>query len=217
MVLNLAAALDVPLAERNGLLGAAGFAPAYRARASGDGALQLPEAALAWMLDRHAPYPGLALDRHWRIVRLNGAAERLLAAAGLGAGDSLLEATSPGGRLRGFVANWPEVARYLSARLQTESEHYGGDPVLEACRDKIAGEALPPGSSPPSAILPIVYQMGAERFAFFSTIAHFGGAEDIALDDLRIELMFPADEATAAALRGWSDAPRASDADTQAR
>jgi transcriptional regulator with XRE-family HTH domain len=203
MVLNLAAALDVPLAERNGLLGAAGFAPAYRARTPGDGALELPEAALAWMLDRHAPYPGLALDRHWRVVRLNKPAERLLGAAGLGQGDSLLEATRPGGALRAFSANWPEVALYLSARLQTESEHYGGDPVLDTYRQQIADDALAPAGAPASAILPIVYQLDSARFALFSTIAHFGGAEDIALNDLRIELMFPADEATAAALGAW--------------
>jgi hypothetical protein len=155
------------------------------------------------MLDRHAPYPGLALDRHWRVVRLNKPAERLLGAAGLGQGDSLLDATGPGGPLRPFIANWPEVALYLSARLQTESEHYGGDPVLDAYRQQMADDALAPARAPASAILPIVYQMGDARFAFFSTIAHFGGAEDIALNDLRIELMFPADEATAAALGAW--------------
>jgi transcriptional regulator with XRE-family HTH domain len=205
MVLRLAAALDVPLSERNGLLGAAGFAPAYRARPRGDGALDLPEAALAWMLDRHAPYPGLALDRHWRIVRLNDPAARLLAAAGIGEGDSLLEATAGGGALRSFIANWPEVALYLSARLRTEIDHYGGDPVLSAYREEIAAEALDPPSSPASAILPIVYDLDGQLFAFFSTIAHFGGAGDIALDDLRIELMFPADEATASMLRGWGE------------
>jgi hypothetical protein len=42
--------------------------------------------------------------------------------------------------------------------------------------------------------------LGDIRLSFISTIAHFGGAGDIALDDLRIELMFPADESTAAAL-----------------
>ena len=205
MVLTLAAALDVPLSERNALLGAAGFAPTYRARPRGDRALDLPEAALAWMLDRHAPFPGLALDRHWRVVRLNGPAERLLSAGGLGEGDSLLEATAPGGPLRRLIANWEEVAGYLGRRLQTESEHYGGDPVLDAYRRQIAQGAPAPARAPGSTILPIVYQMGGQRFAFFSTIAHFGGAEDIALDDLRIELMFPADEATAAALHGWAE------------
>lgn len=215
MVLNLAGALDVPLAERNGLLGAAGFAPAYRARTAGDDALQLPEAALAWMLDRHAPYPGLALDRHWRIVRLNAPTQRLLAAAGLGVGDSLLEAVGSDGPLRPLIANWSEVALYMARRLQTESAHYGGDPVLEAYRQQIAADVPTANNLPAAAILPIMYQLGGERFAFFSTIAHFGGAEDIALDDLRIELMFPADEPTAAALQAWSDPPtaRASGAD----
>jgi hypothetical protein len=46
----------------------------------------------------------------------------------------------------------------------------------------------------------VIYQLGDVRLSFFSTIAHFGGAADIALDDLRIELMFPADAVTAGAL-----------------
>jgi hypothetical protein len=158
------------------------------------------------MLDRHAPYPGLALDRHWRIVRVNGPAERLLSAAGLGQGDSLLEAVTTGGPLRAFIGNWPEVAAYLSARLHTEIEHAGGDPVLSAYREQISSDASLP-SPASSAILPVIYQMGESRLAFFSTIAHFGGAQDIALDNLRVELMFPADEATASLLREWNDLP----------
>jgi transcriptional regulator with XRE-family HTH domain len=202
MVALLADALDVPLAERNALLGAAGFAPAYQARPPGDRALALPEAALAWMLDRHAPYPGLALDRHWRLVRVNAPAERLLGAAGVAVGDSLLAACGPDGKLRPFIENWPEVARYMAARLQTEIEHHGGDPVLAGHRDAMLVGLKRPMPDPTSAILPVVYRMGDVRLSFFSTIAHFGGAADIALDDLRIELMFPADERTADAMTG---------------
>jgi hypothetical protein len=36
--------------------------------------------------------------------------------------------------------------------------------------------------------------------SFFSTISQFGSTEDIALADLKIELMFPADEFTRGAL-----------------
>lgn len=207
MVLTLAAALDVPLAERNGLLGAAGFAAAYQARPPGDQALQLPEAALAWMLDRHAPYPGLALDRHWRIVRLNEPAGRLLDAAGLKIGDSLLEACGRGGSLRALIGNWPEVAHYLAARLQTEIEHYGGDPLLVREHQALLADGVARPKAPASPILPIIYDMAGQRLAFVSTIAHFGGAQDIALSDLRIELMFPANEPTAALLRAWNQQP----------
>lgn len=200
MVMMLADALDMPLAERNALLGAAGFVPAYQARPEGDRALALPEAALAWMLDRHAPYPGMALDRHWRLVRANAPAAQLLGAAGIGPGDSLLAACGPDGALRPLIANWPEVARYLAARLQTEIEHHGGDAVLAGHRDAILAGLKRPLPDPTSPILPVVYRLGDIQLSFFSTIAHFGAAGDIALDDLRIELMFPADDATAAAL-----------------
>ena len=206
MVMLLADALDMPLAERNGLLGAAGFAPAYQARPPGDRALALPEAALAWMLDRHAPYPGLALDRHWCLVRANAPARRLLEPAGIGIGDSLLAACGPNGALRPLILNWTEVARYLAARLQTEIEHFGGEPVLARHRDAILAGLKRPLPDPVSPILPVVYQLGGARLSFFSTIAHFGGAGDVALDDLRIELMFPADEATSEMLGETSPA-----------
>jgi hypothetical protein len=55
----------------------------------------------------------------------------------VGRGDSLLTACGPDGALRPLIANWAEVARYLAARLQTEIEHYGGDPVLADHRDAI--------------------------------------------------------------------------------
>jgi transcriptional regulator with XRE-family HTH domain len=200
MVLALADALEMPLSERNALLGAAGFAPVYQARPPGDRALALPEAALAWMLDRHAPYPGLALDRHWKLIRANAPAEKLLSAANVRPGDSLLEACGPEGALRPLIVNWPEVARYLAARLQTEIEHHGGNPLLAHHRDAILAGLKRPIPDPASPLLPVIYQLGDVRLSFFSTIAHFGGAADIALDDLRIELMFPADAVTAGAL-----------------
>jgi hypothetical protein len=46
------------------------------------------------------------------------------------------------------------------------------------------------------AIIPARYCIGQQVFSVFSTILQFGSAEDIALADLRIELLFPADETT---------------------
>ncbi len=47
---------------------------------------------------------------------------------------------------------------------------------------------------------PARYKAGGAVFSFFSTLAQFGSAEDIALAELKIEMMFPADEATGAML-----------------
>lgn len=206
MAMTLADALDMPHEARNALLEAAGFAPLYRARPANDPGLALPQEALAWTLDRHAPYPAFAFDRHWRLVRANGPAQAMLAAAEIGVGDSLLNAIAPGGRLRALIENWPEVSRYLLARLRTELGALGADPVLEAAVRALAAEprvaAQEKAGAPIPPVLPVIYRLGAQRLSFFSTIAHFGGAEDLALTDLRIEHLFPADAATKAALTG---------------
>ena len=59
-------------------------------------------------------------------------------------------------------------------------------------------EDLGPGVLPPA--LTSRLNVDGVRLAFFSTIAQFGSAEDIALADLRIELLFPIDAATRLAL-----------------
>lgn len=202
MVLTLADALDMPLEARNGFLNAAGFTGQYSARPLAAPELKLPAQALSWMLDRHDPYPGFALDRHWRLAQANATATKMLAAAGLTISDSLLEACGPKGALRPMILNWPQVARYLASRLRSEISHYGEDPVLEAHLRALLSELPEQSAGPIPPVLPVEYLLGDQRFSFISTIAHFGGANDIALVDLRIELLFPADEATAAALSG---------------
>jgi hypothetical protein len=42
------------------------------------------------------------------------------------------------------------------------------------------------------------------RLSLFTTIAQFGTPEDLALDDLKIELFFPSDKETEATLRALS-------------
>src|ERR1700736_5393160 len=78
MVLRLAERLDVPLREQNTLLVAAGFAPAFPERSLSDGALASARTAVELVLAGHAPYPALAVDRHWVLVSANAAAAALM-------------------------------------------------------------------------------------------------------------------------------------------
>src|SRR3954447_6288700 len=71
MVLRLAERLDVPLRERNVLLVAAGFAPAFPQRSLEDPALKSARAAIDLVLKAHEPNPALAVDRHWNLVSAN--------------------------------------------------------------------------------------------------------------------------------------------------
>src|SRR5271170_4700097 len=71
MVLKLAERLDVPLRERNVLLVAAGFAPAFPQRSLEDPALKPVRQAIDLVLRAHEPNPALAVDRHWNLVSAN--------------------------------------------------------------------------------------------------------------------------------------------------
>lgn len=199
MVVQLSEALSIPRADRNMLLNAAGFAPAYRRRELSDKEMAHVEAAVSWTLERHDPFPAMAVDRHWRIVKANRCFSMLLEGIGLGPGDSLLEAAINSSAMREAVEDWPEVARHMSVRLRTESAHLGGDAILDEAADTLARQAGPRPSGHDAAleaVIPTRYRAGDMVLSFFSTIAQFGSAEDIALADLKIELMFPADNQT---------------------
>ncbi|MGI9233567.1 MAG: helix-turn-helix domain-containing protein [Woeseiaceae bacterium] len=203
MVLQLSESLDVPRGIRNNLLNAAGFAKVYAARDLEQEEMTFVREAMDWTLSRHDPYPAIAFDRHWRLLRLNQCAAALLDAMNLGIGDSLLDAFIDGGRFADALDNRDEVARHMVTRLRTESSHLGGDDVLDAAAHRIAetlGDVAPIQHESMPAIIPARYRSNGVLLSFFSTISQFGSTEDIALADVKIELMFPADEFTRNAL-----------------
>lgn len=203
MVLQLCETLDVPRASRNVFLTAAGYAPVYRCRDLDADDMAAVREAMEWTLTRHDPYPAFALDRHWTLVRTNAAGATLLGAAGLAEGGSLLDVLTDPELMTALFENRDEVVRHMIARLRTESAHLGGDPELDEAADRLVanfGVQLPHAEAPLPAVVPARYRAGGTVFSFFSTIAQFGTAEDIALAELKIEMLFPADEATRQAL-----------------
>ncbi|MDJ0685866.1 MAG: helix-turn-helix transcriptional regulator [Alphaproteobacteria bacterium] len=205
MVLQLSQALEAPLRVRNDLLQAAGFRASYTRRALTDAEMAPIGQAIDWTLGRHDPYPGYALDRHWRIVKMNRAATAMMAPFEVKEGESLLEAILFNTGLRSAILNLNEVARHLITRLRAEAAHDGGDIVLERAADALAesGPIAPvaeDGAAP--ALIPVRYRVGGCDLALFSTISVFGATDDIGLADMKIELLYPADEKTRSALFG---------------
>ncbi|MBF9032541.1 helix-turn-helix domain-containing protein [Rhodobacterales bacterium HKCCE3408] len=194
MVTRLGDALAMPLSARNGMLVAAGFAPRYPARDWDDAAMAPVRAAIDHVLRNHQPYPALAIDRLWRVVDLNPAAARLFGALGVGAGDSLIDlllsATLPQ-----VVENWPEVAHHAARRLRTESAAMGGVEVLDRAATTLSEVPAPDGTVH-APVIPTILNAGGMRLSLFATLAQFGTPEDLLLEDLKIELYFPADDAT---------------------
>lgn len=209
MVIQLSETLEVPRNARNALLNAAGFASAYRSRGLDAGEMAHVRAAVDWTIERHDPFPAIVLDRHWAVVTANRCGLMLLGGVGMAVGDSLLDALTRVEDMRAAIVNWPDVAHHTVTRLRTESAHLGGDPVLDKAADTLARECAghPHGNGPLPAVVPAIYRAGGMELSLFSTIAQFGSAEDVALADLKIELMFPADEATRNVLMAMDAAP----------
>lgn len=199
MVMMLSDVLQMPNVIRNTFLASAGFAPVYQNRTLDNKDLEHVRSAVNWTLDRHDPYPAFALDRHWNIVRANKSASILLAGAGVMEGDSLLEATLDDNGISNLLENWHDVMHHLVIRLRTESNHLGGDPVLDKAIENMTqrlGNSTPSYEDNTPAVISARYRLGDTTLSLFSTIASFGSAEDIALSELKIEMMFPADEVT---------------------
>ncbi|MGI9510599.1 MAG: helix-turn-helix domain-containing protein [Geminicoccaceae bacterium] len=205
MVMMLCEQLDVPRTERNALLNAAGFAPAYRSRDWSEDDMAPVRAAVDWTMARHDPYPAFVLDRHWTLVKVNRSAAAMLRGLDLGEGGSLLDAMTDAEMTSALFENWEEVMHHMLARLRTESLHLGGDAILDAAVAKLSealGKTASAPAGPLAAIVPARYRSGEMTLSFLSTIAQFGTAEDIALADLKIEMLFPADDATRQVLVG---------------
>jgi transcriptional regulator with XRE-family HTH domain len=218
MVLLLGSVLEVPLRERNALLQAAGFAPAYRETDLSEPAMAEMVAALRLLLRQHEPFVAMALDRHWNLVMANQAYLGMLrmllgeTAAGLAAYEVLppprlnvpLALFDPAG-LRPHVANFDEVARDVLDRVRREASvgDAGAQALLADLERALGGGAL--GESPPRAhqamVIPVEIRAGAGVLRFFTTITTLGAAQDVTLAELRIEAFHPADAATEAAVR----------------
>ena len=59
-------------------------------------------------------------------------------------------------------------------------------------------------AAPRRPLVPLIVNAPGGQLSFLSTIAHFGTSEDVTVRDLRLELLFPADDATRAALKAMA-------------
>jgi transcriptional regulator with XRE-family HTH domain len=212
MVLRLADELDVPFRERNRLMLAAGYAPVYRERPFDDPELEPVREALKLILAGHEPYPALVVDRAWNLV----AGNRTVMALTADVAPALLEppvnvlrvSLHPDG-MASRIVNLSEWRAHLLERLGRQVA-VTGDEALAVLLDEVSAYPVPGGDVPPAGVhgvpargivAPLRIRTGGQELSFFSTVTTFGTAFDVTVSELAIESFFPADPATAAAVR----------------
>src|SRR6478735_930268 len=129
MVLRLAAALEVPLRERNQLLMAAGLAPIYAERSLDDPDMAPVRDGLQQVLKAYEPFPCLAVDRGWNIVAANSGAAVMMqgvAAHLLDPPNGLRISLHPEG-LAPRIRNLAQWRHHVIGRLRREVAVSGSD------------------------------------------------------------------------------------------
>jgi transcriptional regulator with XRE-family HTH domain len=217
MLLHLAEQLMIPLRDRNLLLIAAGYAPIFSERPLDDPELQAARKAVGLVLAGQEPYPALAIDRQWTLVAANKAIPALLEgidSALLRPPVNVLRVSLHPRGLAPRIANLPEWRAHLLARLRHQID-LTADAVLVELLSELSDypvtgpqRARNPRPDQDYAGVVVPFQLLTEggMLTLFSTTTIFGTPIDITLSELAIESFFPANTATAAALRGLAEA-----------
>jgi len=204
MVTRLAEYLDVPLRDRNTLLLSAGYAPAFTERSLE--ALDAAKAAMDRILSAHRPFPAFAVDRHWNVILSNGALPQLyegcspdLLRAGANAMRLVLHPDGMGSRIVNFGAWRAHSQNVLQRQLQTRA-----DPVTSALLAEISAYPVPPGAEPYRGLdtaehlaMPLRIATRFGVVSLLNTTTVFGTPNDVTLAEVALEMLFPADDATA--------------------
>jgi len=205
LILRIADALTVPLPERNILLEAAGLPPAFPAHELGSRALEPVDRVLEKVLAGHEPYPAWIIRQPLTIVRANTGAEVLFPGLTELTPDQLIDLWYGPGPFRDQVVNWLDVVQAGLAALRHTAADTGDNEVIRLLgraeahlQDRPAGPGMHAGSLP--VVCP-VFELGGQVVRTISTVMRFDTAVEVTTSQLRIELMFPADDAAEAYFR----------------
>jgi transcriptional regulator with XRE-family HTH domain len=200
--------LAIPYRERNEILLAAGYAPAFPERSLDDPALSPVRDALDRILAAHEPYPAIAFDRGWNIVAANTAASAMV--EGVDIDPSLLEppinvmriGLHPRG-LAPYIVNLAQWRSHFLGRLAQQIAITGDselDALLRELTDYAGGDgeaAAKREIEPTDALGPVRVRVpGGGEWAFFGMFASFDTPFEVTTSELALELLFPADQVT---------------------
>jgi transcriptional regulator with XRE-family HTH domain len=204
LVIHLAQHLDLPMAERNRLLLAGGFAPPYLEQPY-DGEVMRPlRESLSRLLEAHEPNPALVVDGLWNLIEANRAASLLFD----GIDPELLEppvnvlrlAMHPGGlpRISSMTAACSAPLINRLRRKGREDAHPALSALIEEVESYLPDEAPASPATQPVVSLDLRTPLG--EVSLFTVIATLGAPLEVSAADLAIETFVPMDERSAARL-----------------
>ncbi|MGD1217704.1 MULTISPECIES: helix-turn-helix domain-containing protein [Streptomyces] len=205
IVIRLAESLELTLRERNALLLAAGYAPAFTESSLDAVALKPVREALDGILEGHLPYPAVVAGPRGELVAANAAFDVLTegAAPGLLAPpvNVLRLALHPRG-MGPRVVNLDVWGRHIVESLRARALR-SPDPLLDALAGELAGyvPASEPATDYVGFAVPLRLRCAEGELRLLTTLTSFATAVDVTLAELHLEAFLPADRETASILR----------------
>ena len=215
LLVHLAQHLDLPMAERNRLLLAGGFAPPYL-ELPYDGEVMRPlRESLTRLLEAHQPNPALIVDGLWNLIDANSAASLLWD----GVDPALLEppinmlllGVHPGG-LPSISSMTAACNAPLIHRLKRKSREDADEPLRELI-DEVESylPAEPPDRAATQPVVSLDLHTRLGDVSLFTIIATFGAPLEVTAANLAIETFLPADADSAARLRELTERPESAE------
>lgn len=212
VVLKIAGALQLSLKNTNILLRSAGFASQYANTPMDQATMRYVNKALEHIIAQQEPFPGVVMTPIGGLIQTNKAALKVfscfLPLPQLSAFDNVYELFLSADGFRPYVKNWSAMAPRLLALVRQEA--IALDSMDEAfCLLQRLQTLSGIGSNwqrhSAAVDQPPLFEMqltkGDLSLSFFSTYTSFGTPFDVALQEMRIECFYPADDITEAFCR----------------
>ncbi len=227
MLLVLSNVLDIPLRERNFLLLAAGYAPVYGETSLDDPRMIQVRAAVEIILKSNEPRSALAHDRHWNVVMANAAFVRFVTTILGKEPAGLLPLTvsaaprlnvlrfifDPNGA-RKVIVNWEAIAKSLLNEAYRRLAWARDDTLKNLITELLAYPGVPARwrepdlEAPHELILPMELNLDGRIARMFSTVTTVATPHDVTLQELHIEVFYPADAETESVLQTYEEQVR---------
>lgn len=202
-VLTLARVLDMPRSATNEALLAAGFAPEYPALPLDDADLAPAMGAINTILENHIPMPAIVIDAAWNIVGGNPSAMHLMQFLPIANTPCIVDSILNDDPNDPIILNWDIVATWTLLRLQAEVSQAGRQsPVFDTyqrlANDPRLKDADTASFSELGPVLTTRVKVNGQVLNMLTMLAEFSTVQDVTMSERRVELFFPADEATQA-------------------
>ncbi len=182
--------------------------PVYPEHELDDKELHLVSEAIRQMLAQHMPYPATAMNGLGKVLMTNPTAAAMFPGAEHKTPLENIEDFFAPGPGRSLLRNFPTVAWAMVDRMRREAARTRDarlEPLVERALALLSDVPRPgPKAASDAPVMNMELQLGDTLVRAFVAVMHFENAAEVTASEIRVELMFPSDEESAAFFRSMA-------------